>query len=105
MNHDFVPFNKKNQQDTHTLFTGIIPDTTIGQPAVEIPINNYLEIPGGRTLYGINKVGSCCDSSLKAIKLNQKFDHILSTTNKITTTVYPVQMASDHLPIIAEITL
>ena len=64
--------------------------------------------PNGRVLYGINKTGSCCDSYLqtKLGSVGLAYDHILSTSNNIKTQVYNTKLpASDHLPIIANITL
>ena len=62
----------------------------------------------GRVLYGINKTGSCCDPFLrtKLGSVGLVYDHIVSTSNNIRTQVYNTKLpASDHLPIIANITI
>jgi hypothetical protein len=73
------------------------------------PLNDNLKMKKYETeifdrhLFGINKVNTCCDNGLKANKFNMtiNYDHILSTSSNIKTTVYNVPTpASDHLPII-----
>ncbi len=69
---------------------------------------------GGRMLHGKNKTGTCCSDKLmpsvglSQVNVQNAFDHILTTRNKeyIKTYVYDTNKpASNHLPIIAEITL
>jgi hypothetical protein len=64
--------------------------------------NNYHQILN-RKIYGINKIKSCCDSSMtnNLSNFTQPFDHILSTFSRISSNVYIVPFASDHMPIIA----
>ncbi len=65
-------------------------------------------VPNGRRLYGVTKENTCCDNNLKPIHNNVTFiaDHILSTFKNIKNQVpNPISPASDHLPIIATITL
>ncbi len=65
-------------------------------------------VPNGRRLYGVTKENTCCDNNLKPTHNNVKFiaDHILSTFKNIKNQVSdPISPASDHLPIIATITL
>lgn len=56
-----------------------------------------------RPLYGINRIPTCCDSSLHAHKLTVPFDHILSTNDQIVSQVHHLTNASDHLPVTAQI--
>lgn len=64
------------------------------------------DLPNGlkifnRKLYGINRVPTCCDNKLENRALKFSFDHILSTVQNNISTVVPVKLASDHIPIIA----
>lgn len=58
-----------------------------------------------RTLFGINRSASCCDTKLRGI-VKFSFDHILSTFPEENnhSAVTRVPMASDHVPIISIIT-
>ena len=62
----------------------------------------FFNIPNGRTLYGVNKSASCCDSTMKG-KVYSAYDHILSTYQNNNSKVHLIKKASDHLPIIANI--
>lgn len=56
-----------------------------------------------RKLYGVNQTPTCCDLTLNGL-VKTPFDHILSTIPLIETIVFNLKMASDHLPIMANIT-
>lgn len=56
-----------------------------------------------RKIYGVNQIPTCCDITLHAM-VRTPFDHILSTIPLVTNTVFNLQFASDHLPIMADIT-
>lgn len=57
----------------------------------------------GRSLYGINKKETCCSNNLAPRKHHKALDHILSTCQNIKTVVLPNDFASDHLPIISNL--
>ena len=64
-------------------------------------------VPNGRKLYGINKKKSCCDDTIAVTGSNLTFayDHILSTYINNTSNIFIVQIASDHMPIISNISV
>lgn len=57
----------------------------------------------GRNLNGKHNTGTCCDTNLTA-NTNAPYDQILTSFSTITTNIYQEKDASDHLPVIAEIT-
>lgn len=71
--------------------------------SVSIFTDAKLKIQGGRTLYGVTKTKTCCDSRLTQDNCSHICDHILSTYDYGKPTVYRVPGASDHKPIIANI--
>lgn len=74
------------------------------------PSSPYVFLPslldGGRSriLHGVSNSYTCCDSQLQG-NANKAYDHILSSSSQIHHYVTPIQNASDHLPVIAQINL
>jgi len=91
----------KNKLKTYEII--ILGDMNYDFPIVTTHIilsNPYFNTP--RILNGLNTTASCCDTQLQG-NVTHPADHILSTNKNITSVTKKIQMASDHLPVIAHI--